>query len=194
MSRERRTIRRFLVSSRGVRCWVAVVFVACQKQASDRIDSASSSVAPSAASQARIDSAPGADTAHASTPAATTPACVSAGEWQQCSVEKRLTDAGYVPVNKGPSPKGVFPVPGTTYALGPAQLHVYIFKSAKEREQAIAAIDTVAVSRRGSAAPWPTRPTLITSNNLVAVLESDNGQLIERVQLAITAGLPRASR
>jgi len=193
VSRDRRTVRRFLVSSRGVRCWVAVVFAACQKQAADRIDSASSSAAPSAASPARIDSAR-VDTARSSTPAATTPACVSEGEWQPCSIEKRLTDAGYVPINKGPSPTGVFPVPGTVYALGPAQLHVYIFKSAKERERAIAAIDTVAVSRRGSAAPWPTRPTLITSNNLVAVLESDNGQLIERVQLAITAGLPRASR
>jgi hypothetical protein len=88
----------------------------------------------------------------------------------------------------------VFPVAGTSYALGSAQLHVYIFKSAKEREQAISAIDTATVSRPGSAAPWPGRPTLITSNNLVAVLVSDNGQLIERVQLAITAGLPRASR
>jgi hypothetical protein len=118
---------------------------------------------------------------------------VSEGEWQPCSIEKRLTDAGYVPINKGPSPTGVFPVPGTTYALGPAQLYIYIFKSAKEREQAIAGIDTTAVSRRGSAAPWSTRPTLITSTNLVGVLVSDNGRLIERVQLAITAGLPRAS-
>ena len=193
MSGERRTFRRFLVSSRGVGCWVAVVFVACQKQAADRADSAASSVAATAASPARSDSAPGADSARASTPAATPPACVSEGDWQPCSIEKRLTDAGYVPINKGPSPAGVFPVAGTTYALGPAQLHIYIFKSAKEREQAIAAIDTTAVSRRGNAAPWPTRPTLITSNNLVGVLESDNGQLIERVQLAITAGLPRAA-
>ena len=194
MSRERRTFRRFLVSSRGVRCWVAAVVVACQKQAADRVDSTASRVAPGAGSPARIDSAPRVDTTRASTPAAATPACVSEGDWQPCSIEKRLTDAGYVPINKGPSPTSVFPVPGTTYALGPAQLHVYIFKSAKEREQAIAGIDTVAVSRRGSAAPWPTRPTLITSNNLVGVLESDNGQLIERVQLAITAGLPRATR
>ena len=190
MSRERRTFRRFLVSSRGVRCWVAIAFTACQRQAADRADSAASS----AASPARIDSAARAETTRASTPVTATPACVSEGEWQQCSIEKRLTDAGYVPINKGPSPTGVFPVSGTTYALGPAQLHVYIFKSAKEREQAIAAIDTTAVSPRGSAAPWPTRPTLITSNNLVGVLVSDNGQLIERVQLAITAGLPRSSR
>jgi hypothetical protein len=36
-------------------------------------------------------------------------------------------------------------------------------------------------------------PTLITSNNLAAVLISDNGRLVERVQNAITAGLPSAA-
>jgi len=118
---------------------------------------------------------------------------VSEGEWRSCSIEKRLTDAGFVPINKGPAPTGVFPVAGTSYALGAAQLHVYIFKSAKEREQAVAAIDTTTVSRRGTAATWPLPPTFITSNNLVAVFVSDNARQIERVQLAVTAGLPRAS-
>ncbi|HEX5076621.1 MAG TPA: hypothetical protein VFW03_25650 [Gemmatimonadaceae bacterium] len=129
----------------------------------------------------------------ASRPTVTTPACVSEGEWQPCSIEKRLTDAGFVPINKGPAPTGIFPVAGTTYALGDAQLHVYIFKSAKEREQAVAAIDTTTVSRRGGPASWPLPPTVITSNNLVAVLVSDNARQIERVQLNITAGLARAS-
>ena len=149
------------------------------------------SAAPAAASP-RPDSAPAAATAPGSG-AATAPACVSEGEWQPCSVEKRLTDAGFVLVKKGPAPTGVFPVAGTSYALGAAQLHVYIFKSAKEREQAVAGIDTTTVSRRGSPASWALPPTFITSNNLVAVLVSDNARQIERVQLAITAGLPRAS-
>jgi len=118
---------------------------------------------------------------------------MSEGDWQSCSIEKRLTDAGFVPVKKGPAPTGVFPVVGTTYALGEAQLHIYIFTSATEREQAIANIDTATVSRRGTSSAWSLPPTLITSNNLVAVLVSDNGRQIERVQLAITAGLPRAS-
>jgi hypothetical protein len=191
---ERRTFPRFLVSSRGVCCGVAIAAAACEKQPADRADSSASSVVAAAASPTRIDSAPRAESAGAPARAVTTATCVSEGDWQPCSVQKRLTDAGYVPIDKGPSPAGVFPVPGTTYALGPARLHVYLFKSAKDREQAIAAIDTTAVSRRGRVAPWPTRPTRITSNNLVGVLESDNGQLIERVQLAITAGLPRQSR
>ena len=40
----------------------------------------------------------------------------------------------------------------------------------------------------------PLPPTFITSNNVAAVLVSDNDRLIERVQNAITAGLPSASR
>ena len=97
-----------------------------------------------------------------------------------------------MPIRKGPSPTGIFSVAGTTYTLGAAELSVYLFRSAKERAAATAAIDTVTVAPRGGASPWSSPPTLITSNNLAAVLLSDNGRLIERVQNAITAGLPSA--
>ncbi len=109
-------------------------------------------------------------------------------------MERRLIDAGFVLVNKGAAPAGVFPVAGTTYALGTAVLHVYLFASSKAREIAVAAIDTVTVAPRSGAATWPMPPTLITSNNLAAVLISDNGRLVERVQNALTAGLPSAAR
>jgi hypothetical protein len=99
-----------------------------------------------------------------------------------------------VPINKGAAPSGVFPVQGTTYALGQAQAHVYVFASAKERQAAAAAIDTVSVSRPGAPPPWPAPPTLITSNNIIVVLVSDNAQLIERVQNFVRAGLPSATR
>jgi hypothetical protein len=105
-----------------------------------------------------------------------------------------LTDAGFVLTKKGSAPADLFTVPGASYMLGAAEIRVYLFPTAADREKAIAGIDTVAVVRRGSASSWPSPPTLVTSNNLVAVLISDNGRLIERVQNAITAGLPRASR
>jgi len=190
--------RRYVFASWGLCCGVAVALQACQRKSPARADSGVSSApvanAPAAAASPRADSAAAPAGVAPASGAATTPGCVSEGEWQPCSIEKRLTDAGFVPINKGPAPTGVFPAAGTTYALGAAQLHVYIFKSAKEREQAVAGIDTTTVSRRGSPASWPMPPTFITSNNLVAVLVSDNARQIERVQLAITAGLPRASR
>ena len=119
---------------------------------------------------------------------------MSEGDWKQCSLEKRLTDAGFVPLSKGASPSGLFTVPGTTYALGTSVLHVYLFPSAAALKKELTNVDTVAVARRGVTASWPLAPTFITSNNLAAVLVSDNGRLIERVQNAITAGLPSASR
>jgi hypothetical protein len=119
---------------------------------------------------------------------------VSEGDWKQCSIAKRLTDAGFVPIDKGAAPSGLFSVPGTTYALGPSTLHVYLFPTASALKKEMAGIDTVAVAPRGATASWPLPPTLITSNNVAAVLISDNARLIERVQLAITAGLPSASR
>lgn len=119
--------------------------------------------------------------------------CVSEGAWRACSVEKRLTDAGFVPVKQDAPAADLFPLQGIQYALGPARLHVYVFESAKARESAVATIDTIAIAARGKPATWAAPAWLITSNNLVAVLVSDNGRLVERVQLALTAGLPSAA-
>ncbi|HUQ84208.1 MAG TPA: hypothetical protein VM076_23860 [Gemmatimonadaceae bacterium] len=169
--------------------------LACNRETGKAADSAASGSRPAAATTPRTDSSPAAAGAPAGTTAATAPnaaGCISEGVWQPCSVEKRLTDAGFVPIRKGSAPGGVFDVQGTTYALGAAELNVYVFKSAKDRETASAAIDTVTVTKTGGASPWTTPPTFISSNNLIAVLLSDNGRLIERVQLAITAGLPSA--
>ena len=165
--------------------------IACGEKPSARDDSASATTRPKqvATPAAPADSAPNVPSPPTVSAA---PACVLEGEWQPCRIEKRLTDAGFVPIKKGAAPAGVFDVEGITYALGAAELHVYLFPSATERESGVAAIDTVTVTRGAGPSPWSMQPTLITSNNLVAVLLSDNGRLIERVQNAITAGLPSA--
>ena len=173
---------------------VLVASVACKRDAAPAADPGAA--AAGQATSARTDLPPAAASTPATpataAPVPNAPGCVSEGVWQACSIEKRLTDAGFVPIRKGPSPTGVFGVAGTTYALGAAELSVYLFRSAKERAAAMAAIDTVTVAPRGRASPWSSPPTLITSNNLAAVLLSDNARLVERVQNAITAGLPSA--
>ena len=179
----------------GALAAVLVAVVACAGDGGSGGDSASTSTAtPTPAAPVRADSPATPAPSTSSAGAANAATCVAEGEWQPCSVEKRLTDAGFVPIRKGVAPTGVFDVPGTAYTLGAAELNVYLFPSAKEREAAIGAIDTVTVARRAGASPWTSAPTLITSNNLVAVLLSDNGRLIERVQNAITGGLPSAAR
>jgi hypothetical protein len=182
------------VKGRAALTLALVSSLACGRETGSAADTAggASKTAPSVTPRAAGSTAAAAAPVVAATPAPNAGGCVSEGAWQTCSVEKRLTDAGFVPVKKGNAPAGVFDVPGTTYALGPAELSVYIFKSEKDRETASAAIDTVTVTKGGGASPWSTPPTFISSNNLIAVLLSDNGRLIERVQLAITAGLPSA--
>ena len=171
-----------------------VAIVACGGEGVPSSDSAKAPAAsPVAASTAsKPDSLPAAIAVDSAAPAKV--ACASEGAWQPCSIEKRLTDAGFVPIAKGPAARGVFDIAGAQYALGPAELHVYIFPSAKERAAAVVGMDTVTVTRGPGQSPWAMAPTFITSNNLVAVLLSDNGRLIERVQLAITAGLPSAAQ
>jgi hypothetical protein len=178
---------------------VLLVIVACSREQSPGADTARAPVSSSAsAPPTRSDSLAG-KTATSNGPAAAAgvvainSSCVNEGAWHPCSVERRLIDAGFVLVSKGAAPTGVFPVAGTSYTLGTAALHVYLFASSKARETAVAAIDTVTVAPRGGVANWPMPPTLITSNNLAAVLISDNGRLVERVQNAITAGLPSAA-
>lgn len=186
-----------MTRSTRTRCVVpAALFLvaACGHEPPARGDSTGSVAPPSSAAAPARTADTGAAVAATPTPEPKGPACISEGDWQPCSVEKRLTDAGFVPIEQGASPSGVFPVPGTTYALGPAHLHVYLFPSAKAREEAVAGIDTVAVAKPGSPGSWAGPATLITSNNLAAVLVSDNGRLVERVQNAITAGLPSAAR
>jgi hypothetical protein len=176
------------VARAALAAWLTVVAAtACR----DADSSGSDSAAASAPALRPADTAAGPDSVDAG---AATEGCVAEGAWRQCSVEKRLTDAGFVPVERGAAPADVFAVPGTTYALGPATLHVYLFSTAADRERAIAGIDTVAVAPAGKPAPWGAPVTLITTNNLAAVLVSDNGRLIERAQLALTAGLPSAAR
>lgn len=177
---------------------VVLACLACGRERSSRPDAANASTGSSAGvlsggGATRGDSArPGAG--GAPQVVGINSACVSEGSWQSCSVERRLIDAGFVLIDKGPAPTGVFPVAGSSYMLGAAELYVYVFASTKAREGALAGIDTVAIAPRGGVASWPTPHTLITSNNLAAVLISDNGRLVERVQNAITAGLPGAAR
>ena len=161
-------------------------------RASDSLAPSGRAAAATADSPAKQDSAAPVGAAGDSA-ARVKAACVSEGTWQTCSVEKRLTDAGFVPQKQSVPAANLFPVKGAEYALGPARLHVYLFPSAQERAAAVAGIDTVAITRPGTPAQWSGPAWLITSNNLVAVLVSDNGRLVERVQLALTAGLPSAA-
>jgi hypothetical protein len=145
------------------------------------------------------DTAREASAANAAAPAATPPApgdttCPMQGEWRVCSVKKRLEGAGLVPVMKGDTVRRAYlSVPGTTITLGPtADLVVFVYPSRAAREKESAALDSAAAAPKGASGDWKVPPVLMTTNNLLAILLAQNEQMIERVSLAVTAGLPAA--
>jgi hypothetical protein len=120
-------------------------------------------------------------------------ACPRTGLWEQCSVEKRLEQAGFVPrkiASPGPKRAG-FSVAPTTYLLGSAQLEVFIYPDEKSLVRDWRELDTLKSAPRGTAPAWPAAPTLVRSANLAALFLSDSPEKSERLALAITAGAPQ---
>ncbi len=153
-----------------------------------RIDPASSSASGSTSSD------DGAAPVRARIAAATTRApCVHTGLWEQCSVEKRLAQAGFVVKRiEGEAPRRPgFSVPATVLQLGRSRLEVFVYQSEADMARDIARLDTLRVAPPGVQPVWDVAPMLIRSGNLAAVFLSQNARQAERVALALTAGAPQ---
>jgi len=126
-----------------------------------------------------------------------TPACPLEGEWTPCAVEDRLVHAGVV-IERQPEPARhpFFAVEGTVYHVGSPdhELQVFLYPSSAERERDTAALDSATASPKGTRASWKAPPTLVTSNNLAAVILSLNDRTVERLALALAAGLPQPAK
>lgn len=75
--------------------------------------------------------------------------------------------------------------------LGRSRLEVFIYPDEASLSRDVAKLDTIAVAPRGLAVHWEATPTFLRSGNLAAVFLSDNGQQVERLTLALTAGAPQ---
>ena len=120
-------------------------------------------------------------------------ACPRTGLWALCSVEKRLTQAGFV-VNHATEPaprRAGFSVSPAAYTLGRARLEVFIYADSTAARRDVASLDTLTASPRGVGANWGMPPTFVRSANLLAVFLTDSPQQAERLSLALTAGAPQ---
>jgi hypothetical protein len=118
--------------------------------------------------------------------------CEHNGLWAECSLERRLKQAGFVVKKLDERPvRAGFSIKPVVYSLGASRLEVFFYKDETSANKEIALLDTVVVAPKGSQSPWPSTPTLIRSANLAAVLLSQNARQAERVMLAITAGAPQ---
>ena len=116
-------------------------------------------------------------------------ACELSGLWRQCSVHDRLKRAGLAPI-VGDSVRHPFlHVPGRRYKVGDAELQAFVYETVEMRRRDTAPLDSVRVAPPGTETAWERPPTLITSENLAAVLIGGNARQVERVTLALTAGV-----
>ena len=111
------------------------------------------------------------------------------GLWSAASLEKRLDLQGMAP-RRLPAPvhHPFLAVEGTAYQLGNAELQVFIYQDAAAVALDVSRLDTVTVSPPSAPVQWPKKATLITNNNLAAILLGENPLQIERVQRALMAG------
>lgn len=131
----------------------------------------------------RIDSSAKVDTA-----------CRAVGDWSDCNLEKRLESAGLAPRRQqGAIRQPFLSVPGIVFALGAGELQSYLYSDTALLQRDLSKLDTVRVAPSTAQINWRKTPTLIHSNNLLAILLSDDETQVERVRNAITAGLPSAT-
>ena len=78
------------------------------------------------------------------------------------------------------------------YRLGAGddELLVFVYASAAARRLVTDGLDSLSVAPKGTRGRYRVAPLLVTSNNLAAIVLSANGRQLERVSLALSAGLP----
>ena len=121
--------------------------------------------------------------------------CLKSGAWRACNVLDRLEHAGLV-LEKEDAPARIplFSVEGQTYKTTQSTIHVFLYTDEAARRQDTDRLDSVAVAPRGGSYTWSNPAVLVTSNNMAAVVVSPNERQAERIVLALSAGLPPASR
>lgn len=125
------------------------------------------------------------------------PPCRLEGDWTPCAVEDRLLHAGVVLDRQADPVRHPFlRVPGTVYHVGSAdhQLQVFLYASEADRRRDTAALDSTTAAPPGVRVAWPAPPTLVTSQNLAAIILSLNDRTVERLALALGAGLPQPAK
>lgn len=117
-------------------------------------------------------------------------ACPLYGEWHLCSVADRLERSGFVlrPVEETVAQPGLA-IQGSAYLMGRAEIQLYLYADSVRARVAEGVLD-VKKSRPARAEGILRPPTVIRSNNLLALLFNNNDRQLERVQLSLAGGLP----
>lgn len=128
-----------------------------------------------------------------STGVVTDTACVLVGAWSECKLMARLETSGLAPRRSpGAIRQPFLSVPGFVIAVGGSELQAYVYPDTLALQRDFERLDTARVAPPTMQVNWRSTPNLIRSNNVLAILLSNDETQIERVRNAITAGLPAA--
>jgi hypothetical protein len=126
------------------------------------------------------------------TSAAAKPICPATGQWQLCSVLERLDRAGLAPrQDSGRVTEAPLSSPAVAIQLGRSELRVFLYADRATREQDQAKLDRARYVSATDPLSMKAEPTLITTENLLAILRSRSDHQRERVSDALTAGPPQ---
>lgn len=111
------------------------------------------------------------------------------GTWDLATVEQRLADVGLQPVRRGTVERPFMGVPGSVFEIrGGGEVQVYVYGDAVARAQASDALDTLRVAPAGQAVQWRLPPTLIVSNNIAAIVLTNDADVRRRAREALQVG------
>lgn len=124
--------------------------------------------------------------------------CPADGLWNPCNLLDRLVHAGVgaKDIETDTTRVKFLTPPGIHYRIGKNGLLVaFYFSDSVSAKKSWSALDTNRLSPPGDTTTiWPGVPSPIRSGNLVVAFFGSNNAQIERVSLALRAGLPAPSR
>ena len=122
----------------------------------------------------------------------TKPICPATGAWQMCSVIERLERAGLAPRREDDvAREAPLSQAGVMITLGRSELRVFIYADRAARERDQSRLDRTKYVSAADPLSMQAEPTLIASENLLAILRSRSDHQRERVSDALTAGPPQ---
>ena len=124
--------------------------------------------------------------------------CPGDGLWRPCVLAERVKRMGFDAkvIASDTTRVAYLSPPGLHYQIGKAGVLIafYFADSASARKSWLA-LDTMRlVLPSDTASPWPSKPLTIRSGNLVAVFFGTSATQIERIGLALRAGVPAPAR
>ncbi len=120
------------------------------------------------------------------------PICPATGQWQLCSILERLERAGLAPrQDSGRVTEAPLSSPGVAIQLGRSELRIFVYADRASRERDQTRLDTAKYVSASEALSMRVEPTLIATENVLAILRSRNDHQRERVSDALTAGPPQ---